>query len=62
MFSTIGYSPSAISVWLWPSRVHRPASLKHAGERDPVQPGDLRYDVGVVDGAGEQYWQPITRQ
>jgi len=27
MFSTIGYSSSAISAWLWPSRVRRPASL-----------------------------------
>ena len=27
MFATIGYSASAISAWLWPSRVRRPASL-----------------------------------
>jgi len=27
MFSTIGCSSSAISAWLWPSRVRRPASL-----------------------------------
>jgi len=28
MFSTIGYSSSAIFAWLWPSPVRRPASLK----------------------------------
>ena len=26
-FSTTGYSSSAISAWLWPARVRRPASL-----------------------------------
>jgi hypothetical protein len=58
MFPETGGSSPAISGWLWPSRVRWPGfandDLKHAGDRHPLQAGDLRRDRnGVADS-----WPP----